>query len=402
MEGIVTLVIIYVIWSVVSGYFKRKKQEKILKTLVEDYQREIRENPFQVKAYEVEESISDDNDTELDFLKVDIKGIINVPTDNYDTTFIVKMFDVTDGEEDIILCTTEHYQANDSGMFWYEENEVLPYEGTIFKNWVTQVRVPKIFLELPRRGNRKVKIEIFVCDKNRKILEEDSTVIDYYNEYSGYLDDVENRHKFEEAVIKTALIVSGSDGDMDESEANVVKEWVKKRISGYKKDYQEETKQRLNNYIKDSYGEVINGEIGIYDSLIEIDEIASEGEKYELFEVCLKVASADGTADEEELKIIDEIAEELGLNRKKFQSMIEKELPVTIHASKTTSNDSGNGNKHEKMLGITSDMSNDEIKKHLRREYTKWNSRVSNSDPAIREQAEEMIKIISELRTKYK
>ena len=59
-------------------------------------------------------------------------------------------------------------------------------------------------------------------------------------------------------------------------------------------------------------------------------------------------------------------------------------------------------NKHEKMLGITSDMSNDEIKKHLRKEYTKWNSRVSNSDPAIREQAEEMIKIISELRTKYK
>ena len=400
MEGLITIVIIYIVWSVISGYFKREKQEQIIKDFVEDYQREIRENPFLVKAFEVTERISDENDTELDFLKIQIKGIINVPADNYEATFIIKMFDVTNGDEDIILCTTEHYQANNSGMFWYEEKEVLPYKGTMIKEWVTQVRIPKLFLEFPRQGQRKIKIEVFVCDQQRKILEENSTISYYYNDDNGYLDNKENRHKFEEAVIKTALIVSASDGDMDEAEANVVKEWVKKRITGYEKEYQSKIKDRLNGYIKDGYSEVINGDIDIYDTLFEVNNVSSEAEKYELFEVCLRVASADGSAGEDELNIIDEIAEALELNRKKFQSMIEKELPVTIHALKSTANDGGN--KHEKMLGITPDMSSEEIKKHLRKEYTKWNSRVSNNDPAIREQAEEMIKIISELRTKYK
>jgi hypothetical protein len=54
------------------------------------------------------------------------------------------------------------------------------------------------------------------------------------------------------------------------------------------------------------------------------------------------------------------------------------------------------------MIGITPNMSEKEIKKHLRKEYTKWNARVSNADPKIREQANEMIKIIVELRAKYK
>lgn len=84
----------------------------------------------------------------------------------------------------------------------------------------------------------------------------------------------------------------------------------------------------------------------------------------------------------------------MNLDKAKIQSMIEKELPITMHSEDSSNN--------EQLIGITSDMSKSDILKHLRQEYTKWNSRITNSDPKVQEQAKKMIEIISELRTKYK
>jgi len=123
------------------------------------------------------------------------------------------------------------------------------------------------------------------------------------------------------------------------------------------------------------------------------DEILTDAQKYELFELCLNITKADGVAEPKEIKIIQNISEAINLDKVKTQLMIEKELPVTIHT--------GNEYNKEQMIGITTDMDNEQIKNHLRKEYTKWNSRVTNRDPEIRKQAEEMIKIISELRKIY-
>ena len=83
----------------------------------------------------------------------------------------------------------------------------------------------------------------------------------------------------------------------------------------------------------------------------------------------------------------------MNLDEKQFRSMIEKTLPVTIHT--------GEGQSPEEIIGIEPDMSREEIKKHLRDAYKKWNQRVANTDPKIREQANKMIDIITELRKKY-
>lgn len=347
---------------------------------------------FRMKLVQSQEVIED---TKFNMFKFDIRGLIKGHNAPYNASFYINLFDTTNGERKPVLSLLEEYQYKDSRVFRYISTpERIPYNDTVFNDWVTITGIPTMFIEFPRKGYRTVEAEIKVVNSEGYILEETTATMNFNNEISGYMDSMENKDKFDEIVIKTALLVSNSDGNMDEDEANIIKDWVKRRLTGFQEKFQDEEKKRLNGYIRDAYFLVNDNKITVSSVLKDIDKIASEGEKYELFELCLKVASADGTADKDELKILDEIADYMGLDRTKFQSMIEKELPITMHAEQS--------NSKESMIGITPDMSNDEIKKHLRKEYTKWNSRVSNADENIRQQAEEMIQIISELRTQYR
>jgi tellurite resistance protein len=375
---------IYTIGSLFSALFGGKN---ITKDVLESL-----ENEFQAKLDLTTREIDKDD---IEFLNIDIKGIIRGRKEGYNAQFVINLFDITDGEREPILSLSEEYQYQDSRIFFYVSDKIeMPYIETLFQEWVTVTSIPTLFLEFPRKGERKLEIEIQIIDEETYILDKITKIITYKNEENGYLDNIDNQYKFEEALIKTALLVSASDGDMDNSEAEVIKNWVKIRLTGYNEESKDENKKRLNSYISDAYRQINNNQITINDTLQEIDTITSEGEKYELFELCLKVAGADNQADANELKILDEIANRLNLHKEKLQKMLEKELPITIHAEEL-------GNK-ESMIGITPNMSEKEIKKHLRKEYTKWNARVSNADPKIREQANEMIKIIVELRAKYK
>ena len=69
--------------------------------------------------------------------------------------------------------------------------------------------------------------------------------------------------------------------------------------------------------------------------------------------------------------------------------MMEKIIPVDMHETADI----------ETLLGITSDMSQEKAREHLNKEYAKWNSRVTNSDPKIQSQADQMLRLIAEART---
>lgn len=214
---------------------------------------------------------------------------------------------------------------------------------------------------------------------------------------------------FEECAIQTALLVSASDDGIDRSELLAIKKWVNTQVEMIRQtgksidefrdiaDIAAELQQeKFTNYVKECHAKVINTNTDIYDTLRSIDNIVEdESQKYDLFQLCLDVASADGVADKRELVILDKIANiYLKLNKEKSQAMIEKSLPINIHQDKSSNKES--------IIGITNDMTNDEKQTHIRKQYMKWNTRTTSDDQKVREQAEEMINIIAELRTKYK
>lgn len=346
------------------------------------------------KSFEVKISQTKENTLDLDCFEVKIKGAIKTSSANQTVQFIAKMHDVTDSKKKPVLSTVEEFQSDDSVVFFFQRSEKLPYADNLISDWLTIFKMPLVFLEFPKKGRRDISITFYIANKQGNILEQAEHEISFVNKENGYLDALENRKKFEEVIIKTALLVSNSDNEMDGSEADIIKHWTATRLTCYNESARDENKQRLNSYIKDGFAQVKNDEIDIHSVLDEIHDIASDGEKYELYELCLKVASADGKAEQEELDLLDDITDYLNLDRVKLQSMLEKELPINIYTNSV--------DDKESLIGITPDMDNKQIKKHLVKEYSKWNARVVHKNETIRKQADEMIKIIVDLRKKYK
>ena len=153
-----------------------------------------------------------------------------------------------------------------------------------------------------------------------------------------------------------------------------------------------EEKQRYNAYIKTAFKVAEKGRLDLDKCCTELEEKGSAADLYDILELCMHIASADGKAEGVELEIIKDISRKLKLDPNRFREMHDKILPISVHVEEQG---------REALLGITSEMSTEEIRKHLNSEYRKWNSRVTHSDPKIREQADEMLKVISECRTKY-
>lgn len=386
------LLFIGAIWFISYLYqqYKQNQAKEAMERIIAAVAEERRQNPFTAK---IESKTINGEEFDWEVFQVNVKGIIDGPNDNFKVKYIINLTDVTDGEWSI-YSMLEEFQHENSRLFWYESDDItLPYESTVLSDWIVAANIPKMFLEFPRSGSRKIKFDVFVVDSyTDKILVKDTQTVTYYNSQKGYQDKAEHTEYFEEMVVKTAMLISASDGHIDAAEADIVKSWIKRRIAVYNDDFKESEKTRLNGYVKEASREIEMNTLDYRDILEGIDNIASEGEKFELFEVCLDVAKADGEADPAELKLANDIASYMGLDKNKFRSMIEKTLPVTMHTRR--------GND-ESILGIQADMSCKEVKKLLRQEYQKWNARIASSDPEIRNQAKEMIDLIAKTREKY-
>jgi hypothetical protein len=107
--------------------------------------------------------------------------------------------------------------------------------------------------------------------------------------------------------------------------------------------------------------------------------------------LCLHVAQAKSSVAPEELTILGDLARWLQIDADVYRSMMERILPVNMHQVKDT----------QLVLGVTSDMSEDAARQLLNREYSKWNSRVTNRNPQIQAQADEMLSLIAEARREY-
>jgi hypothetical protein len=68
-----------------------------------------------------------------------------------------------------------------------------------------------------------------------------------------------------------------------------------------------------------------------------------------------------------------------------------KNLPVGMHEVEDA----------ETILGVRCDMSEDQMRGRLTEEYRKWNARVTNFDPEVQSQADQMLRFIAEARDEY-
>jgi hypothetical protein len=123
-----------------------------------------------------------------------------------------------------------------------------------------------------------------------------------------------------------------------------------------------------------------------------INEHAGKPEKYACMELCLDIMAADGVADKEEMDMLTNVCNSLGLNMQSFQEMKDKRMINVKHASFDSKDVWGK-------LDIDENMPANDKKRLLNTLYMKWNSRAESlEDGGEREKAQAMLDLIAQAR----
>lgn len=269
------------------------------------------------------------------------------------------------------------------------------------------IYIPCEFLVAPFKGKRKISFSALIGDEtlesdrgslspeNRdKVVRYSSCIIHHEFKEVGYFENLTFREKIEDLTIELAMAMAASDGTLDQNELNIIKDWSLLGVHGLDEDKQDKRKKHFTEFIKITYKKAKEKKLSMSKILEELNEKANKQQKYEAVDLLLKIIAADNKLSKEEDKLLRTIATKLELDEKVFSDMKNKTL-ATIGSIETSKG------SVEDLLGLNKTMSDQEKCKELRKQYSKWNAQTNNSNENLRKRAQEMVKVIAELRTKY-
>ena len=109
-----------------------------------------------------------------------------------------------------------------------------------------------------------------------------------------------------------------------------------------------------------------------------------------IFELCLRIAGSASRISQSLLKTLRSIAEKLEIPKDRYESLVQKHLAGKVEQIE----------EPLALLGLSEEMSERQILEKLTAEYRKWNARVNNPDPVVRQQADQMLNLIAQCRSR--
>jgi tellurite resistance protein len=332
-----------------------------------------------------------------DAFSLEICGSIHAPNDMCDTTLQISIMDVTDGAPDarVVLSRLPQWSSQngpDPSAFCYRARlGKLPNRVTTLSEWTAIAQIRFDWLLFPCKGKRQLQftMSIMSADSNQELAHAQYEFA-CENPAFGYMNLQENIERTNILAVALAFAVSAADNKLYDCEVELIKNWARDNILENSTSDKDELK--LDKALEKTIAFFRSGnKLDTYNICDEIVGIAPVAQRYDILELCLYVAQSKGSVSAEELTFLKNMADWLEVDSDRFRIMMEKVLPVDMHEVRDV----------ETILGITSDMSKERVRKHLNKEYGKWNSRVTNADPDIQTQADQMLKLIAEARSQY-
>ncbi len=329
-----------------------------------------------------------------DVLIVEICGSIQTPADTQSVTLRAELMDVTNeyAQGQPILARANQAQGQDSATFYYEADLGKVYQKTItLTGWTTVARIQTNLLLFPRRGKRNVRFRTaLLSSQSKEELACANCNFSYENTSPGYIDLHENMQHAKTLTVGLAFAVGAADNKLSNCEVDLIKTWAMKNIDLHRSSGR--ARRKLKKALKKTAGFFRNGgRLNCYEICRDIVQISPLSNRYEILNLCLHVAQTKGSVSAEELAILKNLARWLEVDMDKFRGMMENILPANMHEVRDI----------EAILGLTADMQVEYARRQLNKEYAKWNSRVTNSDPEVQSQADMMLNLIAEARNDY-
>ena len=338
--------------------------------------------------------LSGDGDSYSDAFEVEICGSIHAPQGVSSANLNISIVDVTEprSQGEPVQALVKQWQMPDSSVFFYNAKlGKLPHQVTTISDWTSIALLRLDWLSLPHKGKRELMFitSVFPAEGGEQLACA-RCYFAYHNRDFGYLDIQENDQRAKILAVTLAFAVSAADKKLYDCEVELIKNWARENIDLSEASNKE--RRKLEKALDETIAFFCDGnQLNYYDICREIVEIAPLAARYDILNLCLYVAQANSSVTTEELTVLKDLANWLEIDPDKFREMVEKVLPVDMHEVLDV----------ETILGVTSDMSKERARRHLNKEYSKWSARVTNPDPEIQSQADQMLKLIAEARSQY-
>lgn len=369
--------------------------------------------------FKVEKQTSTEGGKSFDSFVMQFKGLFPSNLNNRNLSFIFNIFDDTDEKDpSVVMCPVPGFNEGSTQTFQFIRPVGPIQENYGYSDWVTVGVAPIEFLKFPKKGKLKLKFQCCITlqgmepqfklggvDDQQDIIRVYKQEIEFYNNETGYLEISEKRKILDKTIIQFGFYVSSVDGEIDKKEGLIIRDWCKEQINAAPPTKADETKLRLNENVKEAFEAANKHEISISDIVSNLKNNATKVEKYEALELALKVMQADGKADQKELDTLDKISLEIDIDPEEYKKLREQSVAtVDIVAEKETSENVGTKERREELARVIGFNVNDDqskIRRVLLDEGKKWRSRVNVSDEKIRNNANNMLKLIAEARKTF-
>ncbi len=330
-------------------------------------------------------------------------------TRDMNISFALSAVDATDGKGKykpvlslIRLCTERnnncYYISGDFGRVGV---------GAFLTDWVQLGAIVPELIYPPCSGNREIHIAVRMfnssdpptivagraSDDGELILSEILSFTHQFTE-KGYEEASKDIEESQAISLKIGMAVAMADGSLEDVEGELFKNWIINEISVFSDNEQKRLKSIFNKALKEGFSEAKNRTLSLSELVDRLSEIGDKKSKYDAVRLCLDVMAADGVADPKEMSVIRNVAKRLDLDMDEIEGMREEKIRDLVGL---TSEEGMEG-----LLGIEFSWSDEQKRKHLRKEFQKWSNRITSfPEGEEREAAQKMLDMIARLRKKY-
>ena len=254
-----------------------------------------------------------------------------------------------------------------------------------------------------KNSNIECSAHIFLSEYNNKLICSSTTQLNMNFSSKGYLEIDQDQVKIQENGILLAAEIAKSDGRVNRKEGNIIKEFAKNIIENEIEMNRDKVKNIFNSAIEKGLSSTFRSSSSFIDSLCrEISSIDGYLKvKMDIVELCLDVMVADDVAEKDEIELLERIADKIDISYEEFLKIREKRM-IGLNELSFSSDTESIENK-EIRIGINSKWSKAEKIDHCKKEFRKWNGRLSSlSDEKKRQNAQKIIDSITELIDHYK
>ena len=263
-------------------------------------------------------------------------------------------------------------------------------DRTLF-DWTPTAEIVCKNMIFPYTGDRLIQLKTSILSRETgKVISSAVCAFDYQNSSAGYVNLEQNIKNTKTLAVGLAFALGAVDDKLHDCEVEVIRQWARRNIEV--PGVPEKASKKLNKALEKTIRFFQKGnKVDACKICRQIVRTVPVAERYDILELCLHVTKASGAVSPEETAFLKKLAGWLEVDMERFRSMVEKIIPVGMHQTEDS----------EVIFGITSDMTKEQRRVHLNKEYRKWNARVTSSDPEVQQQADHMLSLIAQARSQY-